>query len=151
MANIAVVPFQFGDWEMTKEVAVAPDEMLSGCSLYSFKLLDDSNMKLTEFIKAKKDAVAKETANAPTLIVTTRAQERAEREEQEQTDKQQQEDKAEPTPTKMLADEVAGEKGKSKLKRKCKHRVCSNEVEVVPKEVVQDEVLNGKEDEAEQN
>ena len=50
MANIAVVPFQFGDWEMTKEVAVAPDEMLSGCALYSFKLLDDSDMKLTEFI-----------------------------------------------------------------------------------------------------
>ena len=30
-------------------------------------------------------------------------------------DKQQQEDKAEPTPTKILADEVAGEKGKNKV------------------------------------
>ena len=67
VVNIAVVSFQFGDWEMTKEVAVTPDEMLSGCALYSFKLLDDSDMKLTEFIKAKKDAIAKETANAPTL------------------------------------------------------------------------------------
>ena len=87
VANIAVVPFQFVDWEMTKEVAIAPDEMLSGCALYSFKLLDESDMKFIEFIKAKKDAIAKETANTPTLIVTTTAQDRAEREEQEQTDK----------------------------------------------------------------
>ena len=37
------------------------------------------------------------------------------------------------------------------MKLKFKHRVRSNEVEVVQKEVAQDEVLSGKEDEAEQN
>ncbi len=73
LANVAEIPFNNGKSVIVKEAAVVPDDMTSGCALFSLALRNAEDMKFTQVDTSsddKKDAVPE----ADVLQVVTRQQ-----------------------------------------------------------------------------